>query len=179
MAKTSRLTKFISVDDFRKLLKAEPRNVYKLAYVLAFGSGLRLSEIVGPAKNSNQEIKPLTAEQINLDTKQIKVFGKGGKERITAINPLFPLKESMIKLLPLNIERRTIQKSFEQLTLKVLKKKLNFHILRHGFGNYMANEREIPITMVQGFMGHSRLDTTGIYTKANPIQAINKVWDGF
>jgi len=28
-------------------------------------------------------------------------------------------------------------------------------------------------------MGHSRIDTTGIYTKANPKQAIEKAWESF
>jgi len=178
-SKQKRLVGFPTVEEFRAILKAEKRNNYKLAYVLGFGSGLRLSEIVGPAPNSNQDIKPLMPEQVNLNNKQIKVFGKGGKERITTINPLFPLRESMIKLLPLHIERRTIQKAFGRTTERVLKRKLHFHSLRHGFGNHMVNDRGLPLPMVQGFLGHSRLDTTGIYTKANPVQAINKVWEGF
>lgn len=174
-----KLIKFISVEDFKKVLKAEPDNRHKLAYVLAFGSGLRISEIVGPAKNSNQEIKPLTAEQVDLQRKQIKVYGKGGRERITVINPLFPIKENMLKLLPLDIPRSTLQWRFTSHCQKVLGKSLSFHVLRHGFGNHMANDRSIPMPMVMGFMGHSRLDTTGIYAKANPKQAIDKVWEGF
>jgi site-specific recombinase XerC len=174
-----KLIKFISTGEFRKILKAETDNSRKLAYVLAFGSGLRISEIVGPAPNSNQEIKPLEAHQIDLQTKQIKVFGKGGKERITVINPLFPLKENMLHLLPLNIERRTLQNRFKALCKKVLGKPLNFHTLRHGFANHMLNERGLPMPMVQGFGGWARLDTVGIYAKANPVQAIEKVWEGF
>ena len=165
-----KLIKFISLEEDKK---------YKLAYVLAFGSGLRISEIVGPSGNSNQEIKPLTSEQINLETKQIKVFGKGSKERITVINPLFPLKENMLKLLPLKIERRTLHNRFSKLTEKVLKKKMSFHTLRHGFANHMANDRKISLPMLQGFGGWSRLDTVGIYTHANPKQAIAEVWEGF
>jgi site-specific recombinase XerD len=33
--------------------------------------------------------------------------------------------------------------------------------------------------MVQQMLGHSRLDTTGIYTKANPINTIQKAWESF
>jgi len=176
---TSKLIKFISLDEFRRVLKAESDNSRKLAYVLAFGSGLRISEIVGPAPNSNQEIKPLEAHQINLETRQIKVLGKGGKERITVINPLFPIKESMLKLLPLQIGRRTLQNRFKKLCKKVLGKSLNFHTLRHGFANHLLNERNLPMPIVQGFGGWVRLDTVGIYAKANPSQAIDKVWEGF
>jgi len=176
---TKKLIKFISTDEFRKILKAEKDNARKLAYVLAFGSGLRISEIVGPAPNSNQEIKPLEAHQVDLNTKQIKVFGKGGKERITVINPMFPIRESMLNMLPLKIERRTLQNRFKNLCKKVLGKPLNFHTLRHGFANHMINEREMPLPMVQGFGGWARLDTVGIYAVANPVAAINKVWEGF
>lgn len=179
MAKIKKLIRFISTEDFQKVLKAEKDKDFKLAYVLAFGSGLRISEIVGPAPNSNQEIKAIESHQINLDNKQIRVLGKGGKERITTINPTFPLRESMLKLLPLKINRRTLQDRFKKLCEKVLKKSLNFHTLRHGFANHMLNERNLPMPMVQGFGGWARLDTVGIYAKANPVQAIEKVWEGF
>ena len=149
----SKLIKFISTEEFKKVLKAEKDNATKLAYVLAFGSGLRISEIVGPAKNSNQEIKPLLAKQVNLHTKQIKILGKGGKERVTVINPMFPIKESMLKLLPLQINRRTLQNRFQKLCKKTLGENLNFHTLRHGFANHMLNERGISMPMVQGFGG--------------------------
>jgi len=175
----AKLIRFISTEDFRKVLKAEKSKDTKLAYVLAFGSGLRISEIVGPAKNSNQEIKPLEAHQVNLETNQIRVFGKGKKERITVVNPMFPLKESMLKMLPLNINRRTLQMRFKKLCIKIIKKDLNFHTLRHGFANHMLNERGLPMPMVQGFGGWARLDTVGLYATANPAQAIAKVWEGF
>lgn len=174
-----KLIRFISTEEFRQVLKAERDNKFKLAYVLAFGSGLRISEIVGPAPNSNQEIKPLTEQQVNLQTKQIKVLGKGGKERITVINPAFPIRESMLKLLPLKINRRTLQNRFKTLCKRTLGRELNFHTLRHGFANHMLNERGLSMPMVQGFGGWERLDTVGIYAKANPEQAINKVWEGF
>jgi len=140
---TSKLIKFISPGDFEKVMKAEKDKKFKLAYLLAFGSGLRISEIVGPAPNSNQEIKKIEAHQINLETKQIKVFGKGGKERITLVNPDYPLKDYMLSLLPLKIERRTLQNRFKAVCVKSLCKPLNFHTLRHGFANYMLNEKGI------------------------------------
>ena len=175
----SKLVRFISTEEFRKVLKAEKDKDFKLAYVLAFGSGLRISEIVGPAKNSNQEIKPLESNEVDLDTKQIRVFGKGGKERITVINPMFPIRDYMLKMLPLRINRRTLQIRFRKLCIKTIKKDLNFHTLRHGFANHMINERNLPLPMVQGFGGWARLDTVGIYAKANPAAAVSKVWEGF
>ena len=217
----AKLISFINIEDFKKILKAEKDNKYKLAYVMAFGSGLRISEILGLREYVSRccgdmvfqktntiggvkrkrsycpncekqlfitdlvrsktmwKIPPITANQIDLETKQIRVLGKGGKERITVINPIFPLRESMLNLLPLKINRRTFQYHFTKHCKKVLGKPLNFHTLRHGFANHMLNERNLPMPMVQGFGGWARLDTVGIYAKANPVQAIEKVWEGF
>ena len=172
-----KLIKFISFSDFEKVLKSEDDKYSKLAYVLAFGSGLRISEIVGAARNSNQDIKALTKEQVNLQSRQIKVYGKGGKERITVTSPW--LNDKNIQLLPLTIPRTTLQYRFRTLCKKVLGKSLNFHTLRHGFANWLINDKNIPLPMVQGFGGWSRLDTVGIYAKANPVQAVNKVWESF
>jgi len=210
---------FVSFEEFQKLHKAEKDNKMKLIYSLAFGGGLRLSEIIGlreelsPCCNALLEIKrekeegrtlkkkycskcnqciphnkikrsktqwripPLEKERVNLVTHQIQLdIAKGGKWRITVTPP--NLREPQLSLLPITIPRRTVQARFEALTKKVLKKKLSIHILRHGFGNYHANVLKTPLPIVQQLMGHSRLDTTGIYTKANPEFAIQEAWKG-
>jgi len=41
-----KLVKFISPGEFEKVMKVEEDKSFKLAYLLAFGSGLRISEIV-------------------------------------------------------------------------------------------------------------------------------------
>ena len=189
-----KLIKYITEEEYGKLVKAEKDKRYKLAYMLMFRSGLRISEVLGykgisvkHKKDKDKkiietiknpiEIKPLSPEQINLSSHQIRVFGKGSKERIT-VTPK-NLKESHLKLLPLKINRRTFQYHLMRLSEKVLNKKISPHQLRHGFGNYMANEKNNPLPFVQSLLGHSRLDTTGIYTKANPVQAIDKAWESF
>ena len=62
---------------------------------------------------------------------------------------------------------------------KVLGKKISPHTLRHGFGNYMANEINEPLPRVQSYLGHSRLDTTGIYLHADPKKAIEGAVEAF
>jgi len=167
-----KLVKFIEKEEFIKLLAAEKDKKFKLAYVLAFGSGLRISEIIG-----YKQIQPLTKENIDLEGHKIKIFGKRKKERISVTSPW--LNNTNIKLLPLKIPRRTLQGRFSRLAENVLHKKISFHTLRHGFANFMANEKNVPLPMVQQMLGHSRLDTTGIYTKANPIKTINTAWEAF
>lgn len=176
-----KLVRFIEIEDFKKVLFKEKDKKFKLAYVLGFGSGLRISEIVGPAKNSNKDIKPLQKNQVDLQRHQIRVLGKGGKERITITSPW--LNESNIKLLPLKINRRTLQNRFGKLTEKVLGEKMTFHTLRHGWANHLANnpdpKKRVSLPVLQVLGGWSRLDTVGIYTKANPVAAIQSGWESF
>jgi len=174
----------------KRLIAREKDKKFKLAYALALGSGLRLSEVLGYSGFSRRknkqtseiivkpiEIKPLITDQINLQAHSIRVFGKGSKERVTVTSPM--LNEKNIKMLPLKINRRKIQRRIKKLGKEVLGKEITFHTLRHGFANYMANVKNVPLPMVQQMLGHSRLDTTGIYTKSNPIQAIQTAWEKF
>jgi len=172
----SKIIRFISPEEFEKIYKKCNDKKLKLAIMLGFGSGLRISEIIGYKRKDGTEVPPLTKDNVNLKEHQIKVLsGKGKKDRITITPP--NLKETHLRLLPLKIPRRTLQYQFSQLTKKVLGRKLPFHTLRHGFGNYQVNILNIPLPMVQQTMGHSRIDTTGIYTKANPKQAIDTMWE--
>lgn len=182
---------YISFEEYEKLRRAEPDKQMKLCIDLGFGSGLRISEIVGYKRKMKRKkdkqtgkinwlpdssaIPPLTKEMIDLKAHQIRLEdGKGGKWRTTVTSPV--LSEKQLELLPIKLPRRTIQYKFEQLSKKVLNKKMSFHTLRHGFGNYQANVLKLPLPIVQQMMGHSRLDTTGIYTRANPEQAIAAAW---
>jgi integrase len=113
-----------------------------------------------------------------MKAKTIKVIGgKGMKDRVV---PLFPgFKEEYIKMLPLDIKRTTLQTHFKVLCKRVIGRDCHFHELRHGFG-VMATKRNVPMPFLQQAMGHSRLDTTGIYTKASPdemLKSFQKAWE--
>jgi integrase len=188
-----RLVKFIKPEEFSAILAAEKEKDYKLAYLFAYGSGLRLSEIIGYKRKTKQkfnketnqleyfldetEIKPLTAEQIDLQSRIIRVVGgKGNKDRIV---PLFPnFKESYLKLLPLKLKRSTLQAHFKKLCSKVLGINTSFHKLRHGFA-VSSIKQGVKLPFLQMALGHSRLDTTGIYTQSDPqdmLEDYKKAW---
>lgn len=110
-------TEFISFEEFQKLYKAEKDNTMKLCMLLGFGSGLRISEIVGFRRKfkfkggirleEKSAIPPLTKDKIELAAHQIRIDeAKGGKWRTTVTAPL--LNEKLIDLLPVKIPRRTI-----------------------------------------------------------------------
>lgn len=185
-----KLVRYIEMDEFKKVLAAEPDRRYKLIYALAMGSGLRLSEILGYKGESKKKDKKtgeiiiekvniprLTSGQIDLEKHTIKILGKGAKERITMTSPW--LNKSNIKLLPLDIPRRTLQGRFNRISEKVLGRKLNFHTLRHGWANYLINVKNLPTPQVQVLGGWSRLDTLGIYAKANPVNAVKAAVEVF
>lgn len=176
---------FISFEEFQKLYKACKDKELKLAMLLGFGSGLRISEIIGFQRKFQYRkkvkiedtslIPPLTADKVDLDKHQIRIDdAKGGKWRVTVTSPA--LKPEHLKLLPITTPRRTLQYRFNKLCRQVLNKKMSIHILRHGFGNYMVNVLKLPLPMVQQYMGHSSVAVTGIYAKANPEAAINEAW---
>lgn len=182
---------FISPEEFSKLLKDCKDKELKVAMILGFGSGLRISEILGYKRKfkhrtdkktkilklipDDTEILPLTADKIDLDKHQIRIDeAKGGKWRIAPTSPA--LKPEHLKILPIRVPRRTLQNRFYILTQKVLGKKISFHILRHGFGNYCVNVLKLPMPMVQQYMGHSSIAVTGVYTLANPEDSINAYW---
>mgnify|MGYP001478772751 CR=1 FL=1 len=173
-----KIINYLKEEEIAAVLKAEKKKEFKLSYKLAGGSGLRISEVIGYVrKNGKGEIKPLEAAQIDLQAKTIRVIGgKGMKDRIVPLYPGF--KEEDLKLLPLKIKRTTLQAHFKAITKRVLGRACNFHQLRHSFG-VAATVRGVPMPFLQQAMGHSRLDTTGIYTKASPEEmkkAFAKAW---
>ena len=172
-----KLVTYIKPEEFNIILKAEKKKQYKLAYLLGFGSGLRISEIIGYKRKDGKEIQPLTPEQIDLTEKTIRIIGgKGMKDRVV---PLFSgFKEEYLKMLPLKISRSTLQHRFSVMSQRLLNKKLHFHCLRHGFAVQSVKDG-IKLPYLQMALGHSRLDTTGIYTQAAPEDMLNdykKAW---
>ena len=167
-----KLPKIINQEEFERLLKSidkakristKRKKEYKIAFLLGFEAGMRISEIVG----YKDKIPPLTPEMV--DNASIKILGKGGKERIVPRPKR--INENAVKLLPLKIKRRALQLFITKLGKEVLNKPITFHTLRHGFCSHLAGLGR-PLHEVQMLAGHSRLDTTGIYLHANPKQAI-------
>jgi integrase len=160
---------------------------YLVAIVLAYGSGMRISEIVGLDKTYNYKYKGSDKTQTSkiplltpdrIENNYIRVIGaKGGKDRQVPL-PIALFKKAginrkeFISLLPLTVKRGSIQKFTKETGQKVLNKQISFHKLRHGFASFMVGKVELH--ELQRLMGHSRLDTTGIYLHTNPEKILAK-----
>ena len=134
--------------------------MYRTYFLLAYESGLRVSEV----KNLKKE---------NIDIKAKKIFirdSKFSKDRVVPLPKTW--KNYMINFFPVKISIRSIQRNFKNVVLKSgVNSKFHFHSLRHSFATHLL-ERGMPINQVQILMGHSSVGTTNIYIVANPTDAL-------
>jgi len=167
---TKKLPVAINDEEFCFLIDHTNKEEHKLAFLLGYGSGMRVSEIIN--------LKP---ENVRLTEKNILIVqGKGSKDRIVPIPKGF--KEKHLKMLPLKIGIRALERAFKASCLRsgLLQNKpgLHFHSLRHGFASN-AVSKGIPIHHVRTLMGHSNISTTNVYLEMNPKDALASYEDKF
>lgn len=152
----------ISEQEFLDKLKDVKKKHIKLAFMLGFYQCMRVSEVV-------------KLNLVDIDTSRGFVHirqAKGGKDRQV---PLMPPMSRIIKHLPVGIGPRALQKQ-----IKKYWPRLHFHCLRHSGATMYLNEKGVDVRIIQVLLGHSRLDTTQIYTKVTPknlSEVFNKVWE--
>ena len=178
-----RLPSFLTADEMRKLLEAPdvatPLGQRDRAFLeMFYASGLRVSELAG-----------LNLEQVDLDTREIRVIGKGSKERMVLIgepaaNALVTylndgrrklIGEKKNKAVFLNYQggrltERSVQSLLQEYALKADIKKVHPHMLRHTFATHML-DGGADLRVVQELLGHASLSTTQIYTHISKSQA--------
>lgn len=140
---------------------------------LLFTTGARVSEVAN-----------LKVSNMNLDTGNIRISGKGAKERIIQIcnketisilkkyhriyskpieiNGHFLINRFGNKLSDQSI--RNIIKNF--ITTAGIQKNVTPHTFRHSFATLLL-ERDVDIKYIQSMLGHSSIMTTQIYTHVN------------
>ena len=128
-------------------------------------TGVRLAEL---AKLSKHDIDP--------DEGGIRVRGKGGKERVVPIHPA--IRADLVAVLagtgPLFASRKGggltaegISEMFRRFVRGVLNIDCTAHQLRHSFATELRR-RGADLREIQQLLGHSKLDTTAIYTQVYP-----------
>jgi integrase/recombinase XerC len=182
-----RLPVFIKEEDISRLIAGiqntedwEGLNV-KMIITLFYVTGIRLSELLN-----------LKEKQVDSAKQQIKVLGKGNKERI------IPLNMELVKSIREYVQLK--QKEFEKpeefllvtgkgkkmyskyvylLVRKYLSKEIKTldkkspHVLRHTFATHLANNGA-DLNAVKELLGHSSLASTQIYTH-NTIEKLKSV----
>lgn len=162
---TRKLPVAISQEEWRELMKHTLKIHHKVAFLLGFEAGLRISEITH-----------LEARDIDYSRKSILVRqGKGGKDRVVPLPKGF--RATFLQHLPMKCGVRALERAFKgaakRSKLLEIKPTLHFHSLRHGFASHMVN-KGVPIHHVRTLLGHSNISTTNVYLEMNPKEALEK-----
>lgn len=154
----------------------------RLVMEVFYCTGIRKSELVG-----------LKTADVDFSTNHIKVYGKGGKER------LIPVARHLAELLRQYIElRRVLYPENEVANLilsdkgkpltasnvySLVKRYLSMvttvekrspHVLRHSFATHLSNSGA-DLNAIKELLGHSSLASTQVYTH-NSIEKLKKVY---
>ncbi len=181
-----RLPSFLTIEEIRRLLEAPdlstPQGQRDRAWLeLLYAAGLRVSELAR-----------LDLGQVNLDTREIRVWGKGSKERMVLVGKpaaealttylrqgrpkLFGTKIRMTNALFINryggrLTERSIQIILEEYAGKAgISKRVHPHMLRHTFATHLL-DGGADLRVVQELLGHASLSSTQIYTHVTKSQA--------
>jgi len=182
---SKRLPKNIDAEQVGQLLASdsnEPSDLRDLAMMeLMYSSGLRLSELQG-----------LDLGDMDLIGREVRLLGKGNKERIVpigskalealnrwlAVRGQFKPQDNAVFLNKRGgrLSHRSIQLVMQKWGEKQgLESHLHPHKLRHSFATHML-EASGDLRAVQELLGHSNLSTTQIYTHLD-FQHLAKIYD--
>jgi len=141
---------------------------YKAALSVAYGAGLRASEVV------SLKIGDIDSKRMVIRVEQ----GKGRKDRYVMLSPQLldllrvwwrqarPLAWLFPGQNPVNpLTTRQLNRAFHAAAdMAEIDKKVSPHTLRHSFATHLL-EQHIDIRVIQVLLGHAKLDTTALYTR--------------
>jgi integrase/recombinase XerD len=156
----------------------ERRLKFRLFMLLFLDTGMRVNEAC-----------TLRVENVNLERLEVKIMGKGGKERVVPISPVtadlireYRQKNPSVKsdgyLFPYKgrhgyHSKHTLEKTFRRLCKKLGIPRITPHMLRHYFATY-ALRNGAKLEIVSRILGHSSVAITAdVYrtVKQDEIQA--------
>ncbi len=178
------LPKYLTAEQSKELLSTSqtqgdfPERDYCMV-VLFLNCGMRLAELVG-----------MNLEDIDLEQRQVRLFGKGHKERMVYLN------DACIEALQLYLNKRNTMEGLnpkekavfltrrrkerisnrrvEQLVTGAMKaaglKGFSTHKLRHTAATLMYQTGNVDILTLKQLLGHSNVGTTQIYTHLQEFQ---------
>lgn len=183
-----RLPVYVKENETKKLLETLDQSTEdwktlnaKMLIVLFYNTGMRLSELIN-----------LKEKQLDIGRSQIKVLGKGNKERI------IPVSKAVIKNIGdyRQLKKKEFENTGDSLLVTEKGKKLypkyayllvreylshagtldkkSPHVLRHTFATHLMNSGA-ELNAVKELLGHSSLASTQVYTH-NSIEKLRNVY---
>ncbi len=180
--KNKALPKNLDVDEINQLLEVNDDDTLAIRdramMELMYGAGLRLAEMIS-----------LDVRDINNSSGEIRVVGKGNKERKVPfsgeaqkwVSKWLSVRPALLKTEELTtdesalfiskqgrrISPRNVQKRMEQWGLKQgVNSHISPHKLRHSFATHVL-ESSSNLRAVQELLGHENISTTQVYTHLN------------
>ena len=151
-------------------------------FELAYSSGLRVSELAA-----------VDIDRIDLVGGEVRVWGKGAKERVVPVGAAareaitawlklracLPRVEAAAMFVGASGQRmstRTIERRLAALALRQgLNRHVHPHMLRHSFASHVLQSSG-DLRAVQEMLGHASIASTQVYTHLD-FQALAKVYD--
>jgi len=163
----NKLPVVLSRIEIQQIIDSTKNSKHKLMLSLAYGAGLRVSEIV------NLQVADINLNELSLMIRD----AKGGKDRISILPEILTHDLEMMIMgkqksnYLFESERggklttRTAQAVFEKsLRLANVNKNATFHSLRHSFATHLL-ENGVDVRYIQQLLGHASITTTQLYTK--------------
>jgi site-specific recombinase XerD len=167
-----KLPVILSPEEVGRLIAAAPNLKHQAAMSVAYGAGLRVSEVV------SLKVSDIDGERMTLRVEQ----GKGRKDRYALLSPvllerlrawwrlghaqgkvrhggwLFPGLDPTD-----HVTARQLNRAVHLAAATAgIDKRITPHGLRHAFATHLL-EQKVDIRVIQVLLGHKRLDTTSLY----------------
>ena len=164
----------ISRAEAARLIAAAGSVKYQAAFSLAYGAGLRASEVVA------LKVSDIDSQRMVLRIEQ----GKGSRDRYAMLSPIL-LEQLRAWWRHAHAEGRILadgwlfpgQNPVDPLTTRQLNraihaaaaaaqidKRVSMHTLRHSFATHLL-EQKVDIRVIQVLLGHKKLETTALYAQ--------------
>ena len=162
----------LSREEVARLIAAAPNLKSQTALSIAYGAGLRASEVIA------LKVGDIDSQRMTLRVEQ----GKGRKDRYAMLSPVllerlrswWRVGHAQGKILPngwlfpgLNpmdpLTTRQLNRAIHAAAEAAkIDKRVSMHTLRHSFATHLL-ERKVDIRLIQVLLGHKKLETTSMY----------------
>jgi site-specific recombinase XerD len=158
----------LSPEEVARLLNAAPALKYKAALSVAYGAGLRASEVI------SLKVCDIDSKRMIIRVEQ----GKGRKDRNVMLSPhllallrvwwqaarpkgwLFPGRNPVQPMTTRQLNRACHAAAHAA----GLERNVSLHTLRHSFATHLL-EQNIDVRVIQVLLGHAKIESTALYTR--------------
>lgn len=177
-SKTNRT--ILTREEIKELYEKTETKEERTILALGYGCGLRASEIT-----------QLNTEDVKLNSSVIVVkSGKGNKRRVVPMSPgvkrnlseyyftqriyytnknkSFLLNQKEKRMRPYTCNKR-LKEIISRCSNRIKEKNISMHNLRHSIATHLL-EDGLTLEQLRDFLGHSKLESTEIYTRVNQQQ---------